>query len=693
MNPTPESDWARMRFLAEQLRQYNRAYYLHDESLISDQEFDQLLKELETLEQQYPQWMEDDSPTQRVGGELIQSFETKEHIRPMLSLGNTYNEEELHSFHERCVKTLGFSPRYVAELKIDGVAISLHYRNRKLDYAVTRGDGMRGDMVTVNVKTIESIPLILSELAPKESIEIRGEIYMDRKGFDRINSRRREQGEETYANPRNFASGTLKLLDSKQVRQRKLSALCYQLDGDADLLNRNSCHHLRMALLETWGVPVSPHRIGPSSFEEIMEFIHQWQNQRSSLPFDIDGVVIKVDDFGQREELGYTAKSPRWAIAYKYPAQSVQTLLNDVQFQVGRTGVVTPVAHLQAVEVAGTTVQRASIYNDAEIQRLALHYGDTVLLEKGGDIIPKITGVLQALRPLHASPIVFPTVCPECQTPLQGQDTLQYCPNHTDCPPQILGRLEHFVSRKAMNIEHLGPETLGSLLQLGLIQNPADLYALNHDRLSLVERMGERSRVRLLNSIEESKRIPFEKVLFALGIRGIGEVASLTLARKYQNMDNLSCAKREDLLAIHEIGEKSADQILGWFADSQNQSLWQRLASYGLSMVYAPRYAGSGSGASTEPSNLAIPGPLQNKKLLITGRFEHIDRETLQQRIKDAGGSILSGISSKLDYLVAGAEAGPSKLRKVEDLGIPIISEEKILHILQGNPEKEPLED
>ncbi|MBM3936482.1 MAG: NAD-dependent DNA ligase LigA [Sphingomonadales bacterium] len=686
MNP----ELARMRDLAQLLRHYNRAYYLQDQSLVTDQEFDLLLKELEALERKNPQWVEDDSPTKRVGGDVIVGFETRDHLRPMLSLGNTYSQDELKGFHDRCCKALGFSPRYSAELKIDGVAISLHYRNRRLEYAVTRGDGLRGDDVTANVRTIECIPLVLKASAPLEAVEIRGEIYMDRSAFERINHNKREQGEETYANPRNFASGTLKLLDSKQVRRRKLSALCYQLDGDFDGMHRNAHHHLRMALLKDWGFPVSAHRIGPSTFEEVLRFIHRWQSTRTELPFDIDGVVVKVDDFGHREELGYTAKSPRWAIAYKYPAQSVQTVLQDVKFQVGRTGVVTPVAHLQAVEVAGTTVQRASLYNDAEMRRLDLHYGDTILLEKGGDIIPKITDVVLALRPDGAAAIPFPRNCPECGNPLLGQDALHYCANHRNCPPQILGRLEHFVSRKAMNIEHLGPETLEALLQLQIIQDPADLYRLSHERLSLMERMGERSRKRLLQSIEESKRIPFEKVLFALGIRGIGEVASLTLARKFQNMANLSVATRDDLLAIHEIGEKSADQILEWFADRQHQSLWQRLALYGLTMAYAPRHFGLPSAPDNGPSDLSLPRPLENKKLLVTGRFEQLDRETLKQQIEDAGGTLLGSISSKLDYLVAGTEAGPSKLRKVRDWGITILTEEEILKILQGNGERTP---
>jgi len=690
MDPEKNPDWLRMRELAALLRQYNHAYYLQDLSLISDQDFDRLLQELEQLENKYPQWVEDDSPTQRVGGGVMAGFETREHLRPMLSLGNTYSEEDLQSFHDRCCKSLGFNPQYCAELKIDGVAISLHYLNRKLEYAVTRGDGLRGDDVTTNVRTIESIPLLLSPTAPAEAMEIRGEIYMDRSAFEQINRNKRELGEETYANPRNFASGTLKLLDSNQVRRRKLSALCYQLDGDFEFLQSKARHHLRMDLLAAWGFPVSDHRIGPSSFEEVLDFIHCWHNGRAELPFDIDGVVVKVDDFGQREELGYTAKSPRWAIAYKYPAQSVQTILHHVQFQVGRTGVITPVAHLQPVEVAGTTVQRASLYNDAEIRRLDLHIGDTVHLEKGGDIISKITDVVKELRPAGAVRVGFPDTCPECGTTLVGHDALHYCENHRDCPPQILGRLEHFVSRKAMNIEHLGPETLSALLQQHIIHDAADLYALTQEQLSPMERMGERSRTRLLQSIEDSKKTPFEKVLFALGLRGIGEVASLTLARKFQNMANLSTATREELMRIHEIGEKSADQILAWFADPLNQSLWARLASQGLSMTYRSRTSPSSSAFEQGIHAVMEPRPLENKKLLVTGRFEHVDRETLKQRIEDAGGTNLSSISSKLDFLVAGAEAGPSKLRKAEELGIRLLSEEEILKILQGNSTREP---
>lgn len=678
----------RIRFLSQHLKAHNHAYYVLDQPLVSDQEFDQLLQELQDLEGRFPQWAEVDSPTQRVGGGLIEGFTSRVHARPMLSLGNTYTEAELMAFHQRCIKGLalteGVEPAYDAELKIDGVAISLHYRRRRLDYAVTRGDGTQGDDVTANIRTIECLPLALPSSAPDGELEIRGEVYLPRHRLATINKGRLERGEEPYANPRNLASGTLKLLDSKTVRSRKLSAWCYQLDGDLGSGQAFRQHHRCLNSLLQWGFPVVEHRIGPTTFEEVGAFLRRWEAERHTLPYDIDGIVIKLDDFTQREELGSTAKSPRWAIAFKYPASRVVTLLQSVLFQVGRTGVVTPVACLEPVEVAGTVVQRASLYNQAEILRLDLHWGDRVSLEKGGDIIPKVTAVHPEFRHAQASPVRFPTHCPDCQTLLVVAESLHSCPNHKSCPPQVLGRLEHFVSRKAMNIEHLGTETLQQWLQHGLIQSPADLYRLRPEDLNKLERTGDKTISRLMDSLEASKAVPFGRVLFALGIRGIGEVASKTLARRFGSMQALSQASREDLLEVHEIGDKSADLILDWFADEDHQDMWRKLSEAGLQMTLPPPYRSDQlSSEATSPPDPSSR-PFDGKYMVVTGRFERIDRETLKLRLEEAGATLLTSISPRLHFLVAGREAGPSKLEKAKALGIRIVDEDFVVSTLQG---------
>ncbi|MFZ9680313.1 MAG: NAD-dependent DNA ligase LigA [Bacteroidia bacterium] len=670
MNKKSGSVQTRMDELVRQLNEHNRAYYILDQPQISDQEFDALLRELDELERQFPQWAVPHSPTQRVGGGVLENFIQRKHLRPMLSLGNTYSESEILAFHERCTKSLDQEIHYAIELKIDGVALSLHYENRALKYAVTRGDGVQGDDVTANVRTIEAIPLQLPDEAPTEAIEIRGEVYLPRNYWHQINQERTAAGEDPYANPRNLASGTLKLLDSSLVRKRRLSAWCYQLDGEGPVLSAHRTHHQRMNLLRDWGVPGCEYRAAPVKYEEVLAFIQVWASRRHELPFDIDGVVIKVDDFGQREELGYTAKSPRWAIAYKYPAQRVRTRLIDVLFQVGRTGAITPVACLEPVEVAGTLVKRASLYNEAEIRRLDLHLGDTVSLEKGGDIIPKVIEVHPMNRPPASQAVLFPVNCPDCHTQLLCVEALHYCPNHRYCPPQVLGRLEHFVSRKAMNIEHLGTETLLQLLEQKLITDPADLYELHADRLATLDRTGVKSIQRLLEALQTSKAVPFERVLYALGLRGIGEVASKTLARHFGSFERLSLATKEELIQIHEIGEKSADQILAWFADPLNQVLGRRLQAAGLSMEVARHDTAQGH------------RPLTGCTLVVSGRFAGKDRDTLKAQIEAAGGTILSSVSPKLTYLVAGEEAGPSKLEKAQKLGITIIDEAYLMDLL-----------
>lgn len=675
-----EASRHRIQELVRQLNEHNHAYYIQDQPRISDQEFDALLRELDDLETQFPEWAEPDSPTRRVGGGVLDGFEQRKHRRPMLSLGNTYSEAEILAFHERCMKGLGYEPLYAVELKIDGVALSLHYQDRILQYAVTRGDGVQGDDVTANVRTIEALPLRLSPDAPTEPLEIRGEVYLPRAYLTRINQERALSGEEPYANPRNLASGTLKLLDSSVVRHRRLSAWCYQLDGEGPLLQKNQTHHQRMALLQAWGFPVCEHRAGPLPLVGALDFITQWQSRRQELPFDIDGVVLKVDDFGQREELGSTAKSPRWAIAYKYPAQSVRTRLLDVLFQVGRTGAVTPVACLEPVEVAGTIVKRASLYNEAEIHRLDLHLGDTVSLEKGGDIIPKITDVHPEWRPAGSRSVQFPRYCPDCETPLDCIEALHYCPNHRLCPPQVLGRLEHFVSRKAMNLEHLGTETLLQLLQQKMISDPADLYELDAVRLASLERTGDKSIQRLLEAIQASKAVPFERVLFALGLRGIGEVASKTLARHFGSMEKLSMADKESLIQVHEIGEKSADQILAWFADPLNQRMWQRLQAMGLCMSIPQTNSSPGN---DDPN---APRPLAGCTLVVSGKFANMERDALKVLLEEAGGTVVSSVGPRLTYLVAGSDAGPSKLEKAQKLGVKVVNEAFIFELLGKSP-------
>lgn len=652
----------RITKLTAELTQHNYQYYVLDQPTISDQAFDFMLKELEKLENEFPQFRQADSPSQRVGGEPLKKFTSARHKFPMLSLGNTYSEAELLEFDQRIQKTLEQDYKYVGELKFDGVAISLTYENGRLIQAVTRGDGQTGDVVTENIKTIRSIPLKLQGSDFPELFEIRGEVFIRRRDFDELNKQRLEAGEEAYANPRNFASGTLKLLDSKEVSRRKLDCFLYYLNMEKPLFKT---HSESLAAAKRWGFKICEHTTPPTSLSGILDFIRQWDEGRDQLPYDIDGIVLKIDDYQQREELGFTAKNPRWAISYKYKPKSAQTLLENIGYQVGRTGAVTPVAWLKPVLLAGTVVKRASLYNADEIERLDLHEGDTVFVEKGGEIIPKITGVDLSKRNPQARVYRYISHCPDCNTPLKRQEgeAIHYCPNESGCPPQQLGKLEHFVSRKAMDIQSIGKETLQQLLAAGLVKNYGDLYGLTAEQLTGLDRMGDKTIQNILQGIAASSQIGYERVLFALGIRHVGETVAKTLARNFPHIDQLAAATLDQLTAIHEIGARIAENVVAWFADPLNQKLLEQLKSAGLQFRGELKVAEK------------LGNQLEGKNFVVSGVFENYEREALKTLIEAHGGKIQSGVSAKTDYVVAGANMGPSKLEKANALGVRVIDE------------------
>lgn len=660
----------KIKSLSERIEHYNEQYYQHNRSEISDYEFDQLLLELQKLEEAFPEHRQPDSPTQRVGGRITKEFASVTHRYPMLSLGNTYSEEELRDFDQRVARGLEGQPyEYFCELKFDGVSISLVYENGLLARGVTRGDGVRGDDVTDNVKTIRSIPLRVKGPVPA-SFEVRGEIFMSRDVFQRLNREREDIGEEVYANARNTASGTLKLQDSGEVAKRKLDCYAYYLLGAPGF----ETHAAAIRQLEQWKFNVSPTYRRCATLADVLAYIAEWEQKRLTLPLDTDGVVIKVNSLAQQEQLGFTAKSPRWAIAYKYKAQSTSTRLNSITYQVGRTGAVTPVAELQPVLLAGTTVKRASLHNANEIARLDLRLGDFVFVEKGGEIIPKVTGVDVEKRSANTQPIRYLTHCPECGTALirlEGE-AAHYCPNTEGCPPQIKGRIEHFIQRKAMDIDSLGERTIAQLYDLGLVKKPSDLYQLTHQDLLRLEGFKDKSAANLLKGIQESKKIPFESVLFAMGIRYVGKTVAEKLARHFENMANLMKATREELLAAPEVGEKIADSILRFFASPAQRQEVEKLTSAGLQM----------QGAQVKPA--PISEKLAGQSFVISGVFQNYEREELQNLILSHGGRILSGVSGKLDYLVAGDNMGPSKREKAEKLGVKIISESEFEALLAG---------
>ena len=661
----------RIEALKQELNEHNYRYYVLAEPVISDFDFDKLLEELIRLEKAFPSLLTDDSPSQRIGGAITKSFETVKHRYPMMSLGNTYSEEELREFEERIFKLLpGEKIELVCELKFDGVAIGLIYKDGKLIRAVTRGDGVQGDDVTVNVKTIRSIPLHLRGKNWPDEFEIRGEIFMTRTVFDKLNVERADIGEALMANPRNAAAGTLKMQDSAEVARRQLECYLYSVYSENLGFKRHS-ESLDAAF--KWGFRISEHRRICKSIPEVMEYIHHWETARLNLPFDIDGVVVKVNDYRQQQELGFTAKSPRWAIAYKYKAQSVSTVLKQVTFQVGRTGAITPVANLQPVLLAGTTVKRASLHNADQIEKLGLHVGDTVFVEKGGEIIPKITGVDINARPKHSKPVHFIEHCPECKTLLERVEgeAQHYCPNSENCPPQIRGRLEHFTARKAMNLEGLGSETIDLLVRKGLLKNVADIYSLREGMIAGLERMGQKTETNILEGIEESKKIPFDRVLFALGIRYVGDTVARKLARHFHSVDALMAASREELQNAPETGEKIAESVYNWFRVNSNQTLIERLKDAGVQLKLAE---------ADIPQTLGEQ--LKGKTLVVTGTFKNHSRDELKAIIEQHGGKNGSSVSRKTDYLVAGDDSGPSKLEKAREMGIKVISEEELEKLL-----------
>lgn len=662
-----QSAEAAIKSLRDELHHHNILYYVKNSPEISDYEYDQKMTELIRLEALYPEFYDSNSPSVRVGSDLSQEFKQVRHKYPMLSLGNSYSIGELRDFVERVYRLAGTRPAFVCELKFDGTAISLSYENGLLASGVTRGDGEVGDDITQNIKTLRSIPLRLIGNYPAQ-LEVRGEIYMPRKGFEELNRMREEIGEQPFANPRNAAAGSLKLQNSAQVAKRPLECFLYQFISD-DLPYQTHAELLKAA--SEWGLRVSPHYVRCTSFEEIEAYITHWDTERRKLPFDIDGVVIKVDDMQLREELGFTAKSPRWAIAYKFKPEAAYTRLNSVDFQVGRTGVVTPVANLDPVFLAGTTVKRASLHNADIIESLDLHIGDMVSVEKGGEIIPKITGVDKSKRTEEHEKVRFITACPECGTPLVREEgeAAHICPNRASCPPQIKGRIEHFISRQAMDISGLGSETIALLYDKGLIKNVADLYRLKESDIAPLEGLGERSAANIISGIEASKQIPFSRVLFALGIRFVGETVAKKLASSLRSMDRIMNASFEELLAVDEIGQKIAASIKAYFADEANVRLVEDLRFFGLKME------------EVESGNIAVSDTLNGLSFVVSGVFS-ISRDELQGLIEVHGGKNLSSVTGKTDYLVAGDNMGPAKLEKAQKLGVKIISEQDFMKMI-----------
>jgi len=659
---------SRVEKLRKEIEDHNHRYYVLNDPVISDFQFDLLLNELETLEKNFPELASPDSPTRKVGSDLQREFRQFDHKYPMLSLGNTYSEEELREFDNRVAKGLDSKPEYVCELKFDGASISLTYENGKLLRALTRGDGTRGDEVTRNVLTIGSVPReIKADNVPAEFI-IRGEILMTRSVFNRLNTEREAAGIQLFANPRNAAAGTLKLLDPKIVASRQLDCFLYLMLGEELPFDT---HFGNMKQAASWGFSVPESITLCSNIDEVLKFIHYWDNERKKLPYDIDGVVIKVNSAVQQEELGFTAKQPRWAIAYKFKAEQVSTKLVSVAFQVGRTGNITPVANLEPVQLAGTTVKRASLHNADQIELLDLHTGDIVYVEKGGEIIPKIVGVDRDKRSAELQKIEFIAHCPECGTLLARNEgeANHYCPNYLHCPPQIKGRIEHFISRKAMNIEGIGEETVDLLFSNGLVKNVADLYELTAAQLVQLERMGEKSAANILASIRESVNTPYNRVLFALGIRHVGETVAKTLAGEFPSLDELMEADIEKLTSVREIGPKIAASICAYFNDEDNRIVISRLKGYGL------RFQG-------EPKQKSEGGVLEGKSIVISGVFEKHSRDEYKELIEKLGGKNASSISKSTSFVLAGENMGPSKRDKAVELGVELMSEKDFLKLI-----------
>ena len=660
----------RIHELRNELRQHNYNYYVLDNPVISDYEFDLKLKELQELEEKYPEFYDPSSPTLRVGGGVTKNFETVPHTYRMYSLDNSYSKEDLEDWEIRIKKLIEGNIEYVCELKYDGASMSLTYEHGKLVRAVTRGDGFQGDDVTTNVKTIRTVPLQLKGDYPP-TLEIRGEIVLPNEGFEKMNAERVDIGEEPYRNPRNTASGSLKLQDSSEVARRPLECLLYALKGEKLPV---STHFEGLEKARDWGFKVPQDAKLVSGIDEVLAYINYWDTKRHQLPYVTDGVVVKVNNLQQQEELGYTSKSPRWAIAYKFKAEQVSTVLHQITYQVGRTGAITPVANLEPVDLAGTIVRRASLHNADQIEKLDIREGDTVFVEKGGDIIPKIIAVDLAKRDVNSIPTKYIESCPECNTPLirKEGEAHHYCPNVDGCPPQIIGRIQHFISRKAMDIEGLGAETVALLVQHGLINNYADLYELSEEKIIPLERMAQKSAENLVVGVEASKQIPFERVLFALGIRYVGETVAKKLANHYKSIDELSIASEEQLVTVDEIGVKIAESVVAFFSEEKNRILIDRLKNFGVQLQIS---------AEKLANQTTI---LEGKSFVVSGVFTNISRTELKKMIEDNGGKVSGSISSKTSFVVAGENMGPSKKLKAQDLGVPIISEEDFLQMISS---------
>ncbi len=656
--------------LRAELHGHNHNYYVLNSPTISDYDFDMLLKELQQLEAEHPEMHDPTSPTMRVGSDITKEFRQVAHKYPMLSLGNTYSKAEVAEFFDRVKRSLNEEFEICCELKFDGTSISLTYIDGKLERAVTRGDGEKGDDVTANVRTIRTVPLVLSGSGYPAEFEIRGEVLMPWSVFDRLNDERARNEEPLFANPRNAASGTLKLQDSSVVAKRSLDAYLYFMLGE-ELPAEG--HYENLMAAARWGFKISDTTCKCSTIEEVFAFIDRMDSERKNLPFATDGIVLKVNSLRQQKNLGYTAKSPRWAIAYKFQAERAVTRLNEVTYQVGRTGVVTPVANLDPVQLSGTVVKRASLHNADIIEKLDLHIGDMVYVEKGGEIIPKITGVDTDARFMLGEKVLFISKCPECGTPLVRIDgeAAHYCPNDTACPPQIKGKIEHFISREAMNIDSMGPETVELLFNYGLIKDIADIYALNPEDLMFLPRMGAKSAENIVAAIDASRQVPFERLLFALGIRFVGATVAKRLARAFVSMDALMAASLDELMAVDEIGERIAASVREFFSKESNVELVSRLRSAGLKFV------------AEEEEVLDRTEILKGKSIVISGVFTHHSRDEYKAMIEKNGGKNAGSVSKSTSFILAGENMGPSKLEKAEKLGVPLVSEDEFLAMLE----------
>jgi DNA ligase (NAD+) len=656
--------------LRKAISEHNYQYYVLAQPLISDYEFDMLLQELIQLEAKHPEYFDANSPTQKVGGTVNKNFESFTHEYPMLSLGNTYNEEDLRDFDQRVEKQLGHHDyEYVCELKVDGLSISLHYENGNLLRAVTRGDGVKGDVVTDNVKTIRALNSQLKGAFPS-SFEVRGEIFMHRPAFDKLNQERADADEPLYANPRNVAAGTLKLQDSAEVAKRPLDIVLYQLIENTPSVKT---HFEGLNKLKQWGLVVSNETKICPTIDAVFNYINEWDEKRKLLSYDIDGVVIKVNDYSQREELGFTAKSPRWAISYKFKTEAALTKLLSIDYQVGRTGAITPVANLEPVFLLGTTVKRASLHNANEIERLDVRVGDFVFVEKGGEIIPKITGVDFSKRQMDLPQNQYITHCPDCHTELirKEGEAQHYCPNESNCPTQVIGKIQHFIHRKALDINSLGDETVELLYMQGLIHGLGDLFTLKYEQVIALERMAEKSALNLLEGINAAKSIPFPRVLFGIGIRYVGETVAKKLAKHFKTIDALILANKEELLQVDEIGERIADSIIEYFSKDKNIDLIAQLKQAGLQL------------ANLHEEQL-LSEKLKGKAIVISGVFTQFSRDEIKHLVEQHGGKNVSSISSKTDYVVAGDNMGPAKLEKAVSLKIPILSETDFITLIQN---------